>query len=51
MKQSPEALAYLEKRGLRSEEMIERFQLGFASRTLGYRLPAHAVASDYLEST
>lgn len=40
LKQSPEALAYLEKRGLRSEEMIERFQLGFANRTLGYRLPA-----------
>jgi DNA primase len=40
LKQSPEALAYLEKRGLRSEEMIERFQLGFANRTLGLRLPA-----------
>ena len=40
LKQSPEALAYLEKRGLRSEETIERFQLGFANRTLGYRLPA-----------
>ena len=31
LKQSPEALAYLEKRGLRSEELIERFQLGFAN--------------------
>jgi DNA primase catalytic core len=40
LKDSPEALAYLDKRGLRSEEMIERFQLGFANRTLGYRLPA-----------
>ena len=40
LKQSPEALAYLEKRGLSSEEMIERFQLGFANRTLGLRLPA-----------
>jgi DNA primase len=39
LKQSPEALAYLEKRGLRSAEMIERFQLGFANRTLTYRLP------------
>lgn len=38
--QSPEALAYLEKRGLRSSEAISRFQLGFANRTLGYRLPA-----------
>jgi len=40
LKESPEALAYLEKRGLRSAEAIERFQLGFANRTLGYRLPA-----------
>jgi DNA primase len=40
LKQSPEALAYLDKRGLRSEEMLGRFQLGFANRTLGYRLPA-----------
>jgi DNA primase len=39
LKQSPEALAYLESRGLRSAEMIEHFQLGFANRTLGYRLP------------
>ena len=39
LKQSPEALAYLEKRGLKSQEMIERFQLGFANRTLGLRLP------------
>jgi DNA primase len=39
LKQSPEALQYLEKRGLRSAEMIDRFQLGFANRTLTYRLP------------
>jgi len=39
LKQSPEALEYLESRGLRSSEMLERFQLGFANRTLGYRLP------------
>jgi DNA primase len=40
LKQSPEALKYLESRGLRSSEMIDRFKLGFANRTLGYRLPA-----------
>lgn len=40
LKQSPEALSYLERRGLRSSEMIERFRLGYANRTLGYRLPA-----------
>ena len=37
---SSEALGYLERRGLRSAEVIEHFQLGFANRTLGYRLPA-----------
>jgi DNA primase len=39
LKQSPEALGYLESRGLRSSEAISHFQLGFANRTLGYRLP------------
>jgi len=42
--QSPEALAYLEQRGLRSSEMIARFELGFANRTLAYRLPARGRA-------
>lgn len=37
--QSPEALTYLQRRGLRSEEMIRTFKLGHANRTLGYRLP------------
>ena len=40
LKQSPEAMKYLESRGLKSSEMIDRFKLGFANRTLGYRLPA-----------
>jgi DNA primase len=39
LKQSPEALAYLESRGLQSAELIDRFKLGYANRTLGYRLP------------
>ena len=39
LKQSPEALAYLQKRGLKHPEMIDKFKLGFANRTLGYRLP------------
>jgi DNA primase len=38
--QNPEALAYLEKRGLGSSEAIRTLKLGFANRTLGYRLPA-----------
>ena len=40
LKQSPEALKYLSSRGLTSPETIDRFKLGFANRTLGYRLPA-----------
>jgi DNA primase len=39
LKQSPEALAYLEKRGIASAEAIDRFRLGVADRTLGLRLP------------
>ena len=40
LKQSPEAMKYLAARGLTSSEIIDRFKLGFANRTLGYRLPA-----------
>ncbi|HEY2472896.1 MAG TPA: CHC2 zinc finger domain-containing protein [Terracidiphilus sp.] len=40
LKQSPEALKYLQSRGLQSSEMFDRFKLGFANRTLGYRLEA-----------
>jgi len=42
LKQSPEALQYLDERGLNSQEAIEHFKLGFANRTLGYRLPGRA---------
>jgi DNA primase len=38
LKSSPEALDYLEKRGLGSMELIEHFRLGYANRTLAYRL-------------
>ncbi len=40
---SPEALAYLERRGLADRELIEAHRLGFANRTLGLRLPTNAV--------
>ena len=40
LNQSPEAMRYLESRGLKSAEMVERFQHGFANRTLGYGLEA-----------
>jgi len=38
LKQSPEALKYLASRGLQSSEIVDRFKLGFANRTLGYGL-------------
>jgi len=40
LNQSSEALAYLDRRGLNDPELINTFRLGFANRTLGYRLPA-----------
>lgn len=40
LKASPEVLSYLERRGLQSEDAIEYFKLGYANRTLGYRLPS-----------
>jgi DNA primase len=42
LKQSPEALAYLESRGITgaaAAEAIDTFKLGYANRTLGLRLP------------
>ncbi|MCX7373873.1 MAG: DNA primase [Alphaproteobacteria bacterium] len=40
LKTNPECQAYLAKRGLAHPELIDTFGLGFADRTLGYRLPA-----------
>ncbi len=40
LKASAPALEYLERRGIWSEEAILRFQLGYADRSLGLRLPA-----------
>ena len=37
---SPAALEYLRRRGIGSQEAIERHLIGFSDRTLGYRLPA-----------
>jgi DNA primase catalytic core len=42
LKQAPEALAYLETRGITGSaaaEAIDTFKLGYANRTLGLRLP------------
>src|SRR5215831_6856765 len=38
LKDSPEALRYLQSRGLTHPEMLAHFQLGFANRTLCYTL-------------
>ncbi|WP_399678716.1 CHC2 zinc finger domain-containing protein [Xenophilus sp.] len=39
LKDTPEALAYLEARGLDHPELVDTFRLGVADRTLGLRLP------------
>ena len=41
--QSPEALAYLDKRGLKNRELINYFKLGYSNRNLAYRLPPRKV--------
>jgi DNA primase catalytic core len=39
LKQTPTARAYLASRGLDDDRLIEHFQIGFADRSLGLRLP------------
>ena len=39
LQQSKPALEYLASRGLDDEDLVKRFRLGFADRTLGLRLP------------
>jgi DNA primase len=39
LKQSADAQAYLARRGLDHPELIDHFQLGYADRSLAYRLP------------
>jgi DNA primase len=39
LKASPNAMKYLGDRGLVHPEVIDRFRLGYANRTLAYRLP------------
>ncbi len=39
LKDSPEALAYLEKRRIGHAGALDHFKLGYANRTLGYYLP------------
>ena len=39
LRESAEARAYLQARGLEHPEVVEHFRLGLANRTLGYKLP------------
>jgi len=39
LQETPKALDYLRDRGLRDPELINKLGIGFADRTLGYRLP------------
>jgi DNA primase catalytic core len=51
LKRSPEALAYLQARGLTHPELIGHFKLGYANRTLGLRLPIKRVQAGELIRT
>ncbi len=48
---NPDALAYLDKRGLNNPELIKHFKLGFANRTLAYRLPEKQIKAGKLIRT
>ena len=39
LKSTPEAMRYLEQRGIANADAVAQFKLGLANRTLGYRLP------------
>jgi DNA primase catalytic core len=40
LKEWPEAMKYLQARGLTNPEMVSRFRIGYANRTLGLHLPS-----------
>ncbi|MBI2390063.1 MAG: toprim domain-containing protein [Deltaproteobacteria bacterium] len=40
LKHTPDAVQYLQSRGIVAEDVIDTFKLGYANRTLGYRVPA-----------
>lgn len=45
LKTSPEAIAYLEKRGIYNPEIIDRFKIGYSNRSFGLNLPVKQVKS------
>ncbi|QJW92558.1 DNA primase [Frigoriglobus tundricola] len=42
LKESPDALAYLRKRGITNPAVIDHFRVGYSDRTLGLKLPIKA---------
>jgi len=46
----PQAMKYLQKRSCLHPEAIKRFKLGYANRTLGYRIPATTTEGKYLKT-
>ena len=50
--ETPEALAWLEGRGIGDRDLIETFRLGYCDRTLTYRLPSkHTKAGKTIRAT
>jgi len=45
LKESPQALTYLQSRGITDSEAVTRFKIGFVDRTLGLRLPYKQIKS------
>jgi DNA primase len=41
----PEAMQYLQKRGVFHPEAVKKFKIGYADRTLGYRIPPQTTAA------
>ena len=46
----PQAMAYLQQRGCFAPEAAKRFRLGYANRTLGYRVPSTTAAGKQLKA-
>ncbi len=43
LKENPDAVAYLQSRGLDNAEAITKFKIGFCDRTLGLRIPSNQI--------
>jgi hypothetical protein len=43
LKETPEAFAYLQRRGIMHAQVIEHFRLGYSDRSLGLKLPSKRV--------